>query len=128
MKKIFSRIFLAVCVVTGGILLSKPADAQLLFGISFDAAGDVKSTIQQVEQYLTTIQEEVVAEVKKAWLKKHLGSVQFDEINIVKYGTPKSLFCESENDILFDDEEQNRKNWNGKAYNVENILEVLKAI
>ena len=72
--------------------------------------------------------DEAVAEVKKAWLKKHLGSVKFDEVNIVKYGTPKSLFCENENDILFDDEEQNRKNWNGKAYNVENILEVLKAI
>ncbi len=66
MKKIFSRIFLAVCVVTGGLLMSKPADAQLLFGISFDAPGDVQSTIQQVEQYLATIQEEVVANVKKA--------------------------------------------------------------
>mgnify|MGYP002623965950 CR=1 FL=1 len=66
MKKFFSRIFLAVCVVAGGLLISKPADAQLLFGISFDAKGDVKSTIQQVEQYLATVQEEVVAEVKKA--------------------------------------------------------------
>ena len=72
--------------------------------------------------------DEAVTATKKAWLKKHLGSVKFDEVNIVKYGTPKSLFCENENDILFDDEEQNRKNWNGKAYNVENILEVLKAI
>ena len=57
MKKIFSRIFLAVCVVAGGLLISKPADAQLLFGISFDAKGDVKSTIQQVEQYLATVRE-----------------------------------------------------------------------
>ena len=71
---------------------------------------------------------EAVTATKKTWLKKHLGSVQFNEVNIVKYGTPKSLFCHSENDILFDDEEQNRNNWNGKAYNVENILEVLKAI
>ena len=29
---------------------------------------------------------EAVTETKKAWLAKHLGSVQFDEINIVKYG------------------------------------------
>lgn len=71
---------------------------------------------------------EAVTETKKAWLKKHLGSVKFDEINIVKYGTPKSLFCKSENDILFDDEEQNRNNWTGKAYNVQNILETLKVI
>lgn len=71
---------------------------------------------------------EAVTEVKKAWLKKHLASVKFDEINIVKYGTCKAQFAKSENDILFDDEEQNRKAWTGKAYNVNNILEVLKAI
>ena len=71
---------------------------------------------------------EAVTATKKAWLKKHLGSVQFDEINIVKYGYCKNNFCTSENDILFDDEEQNRTAWSGKAYNVNNILEVLKNI
>ena len=69
-----------------------------------------------------------VTETKKAWLKKHLGSVQFNEINIVKYGTNKAQFARSENDILFDDEEPNRKAWTGKAYNVNNIIEVLKKI
>jgi histidinol phosphatase-like enzyme len=70
--------------------------------------------------------DEAVTATKKAWLKKHLGSVKFDEINIVKYGTPKSLFCESAEDVLFDDEKPNRDNWAGCAYNVNNILEVLK--
>ena len=69
-----------------------------------------------------------VTETKKAWLKKHLGSVKFNEINIVKYGTNKAQFAKSENDILFDDEEPNRMAWTGKAYNVNNIIEVLKAI
>lgn len=69
-----------------------------------------------------------VTETKKAWLRKHLGSVQFNEINIVKYGTCKAQFAKSENDILFDDEEPNRKAWTGKAYNVNNIMEVLKAL
>lgn len=71
---------------------------------------------------------EAVTETKKAWLKKHLGSVRFDEINIVKYGTPKSLFCKSAEDVLFDDEKPNRENWNGKAYDVHNILEVLNTL
>lgn len=71
---------------------------------------------------------QAVTETKKAWLKKHLGSVKFDEMNIVKYGTPKQIFCKSENDILFDDEEQNRNDWTGKAYNVQNILEVLRTL
>ncbi len=69
-----------------------------------------------------------VTEVKKAWLKKHLGSVKFDEINIVKYGVNKNIFCKSSEDILFDDEDKNRENWSGKAYNVNAILETLKAI
>ena len=69
-----------------------------------------------------------VTEVKKAWLKKHLGSVKFNEINIVKYGTPKSLFCKSAEDVLFDDEKPNRDNWNGMAYDVNNILEVLATL
>ena len=69
-----------------------------------------------------------VTETKKAWLRKHLGSVQFNEINIVKYGTNKAQFARSENDILFDDEEPNRKAWTGKAYNVNNIMEVLKSL
>ena len=69
-----------------------------------------------------------VTKAKKAWLAKHLGSVKFDEINIVKYGYCKNNFCSSADDILFDDEEQNRNTWNGKAYNVNNILEILKNI
>ena len=72
--------------------------------------------------------DKAVAEVKKAWLKKHLGSVKFDEINIVRYGYNKDNFRKSENDILFDDEEQNRNNWGGQAHDVNNILEILKAI
>lgn len=67
--------------------------------------------------------DERVAEAKKRWLKKHLPSVHFDEIHIVEYGTPKST-CG--NGILFDDEEQNRIEWNGTAYNVDRILEVLR--
>lgn len=70
----------------------------------------------------------VVAETKKAWLAKHLPSVKWDAINVVEYGYNKANFAESANDILFDDEEPNRKAWTGKAYNVNNILKVLKSI
>lgn len=69
-----------------------------------------------------------VTAAKENWLKKHLKSVQFDEIHICNYGTPKVKYCNSKFDILFDDEEQNRNNWGGKAYDVNNILEILKGI
>ena len=69
-----------------------------------------------------------LTEVKLAWLKKHLPSVNWDEIHIVPYGTPKQTFCHNPLDILFDDEERNRNNWTGRAYDVENILEILREI
>lgn len=72
--------------------------------------------------------DKAVAAAKLEWLGTHLKSVKFQKINIVPYGTPKDLFRHSKNDILFDDEEQNRKNWNGIAYDVDKILEVLKNV
>ena len=69
---------------------------------------------------------EAVTAAKVEWLNKHLKSVQFDEIYIVDYGTPKSDFMETDDDILFDDEEQNRDNWEGEAYEPDDIIGVLK--
>jgi hypothetical protein len=70
-------------------------------------------------------------EVKKAkinWLRNHLKSVNFDEIKIVPYGTPKEKIVDYPNGILFDDEEQNRKNWKGQAFDETEILEILRAL
>lgn len=64
---------------------------------------------------------------KKKWLKKHLKSVEFDEIHILEYGTPKYMVA-NENDILFDDEINNRENWRGVAYGVDNILNTMKSL
>lgn len=68
---------------------------------------------------------EMVTKAKMEWLKKHLTSVEWDEIIIVPYGTPKQLLGKG---ILFDDEENNRKNWNGQAYDVQNIIETIKGL
>lgn len=75
-----------------------------------------------------TTYDEEVTRAKKEWLKKHLASVKFDEIHIVKYGTPKQTFAKTENDILFDDEEKNRNDWTGKAFDVNEIIEILKGM
>lgn len=66
-----------------------------------------------------------VTEVKKEWLKKHLASVKFENIDIVPYGTNKS---ENRNGILFDDEAKNRNDWKETAYDANNIIEILKAL
>lgn len=72
--------------------------------------------------------DDAVTLAKKAWLKKHLPSVEFDTIHIVKYGTPKQTFAKTNKDILFDDEKRNRDNWTGLAFDVDNIIAVLKEI
>ncbi|MBR0059803.1 MAG: hypothetical protein IJP99_10790 [Methanobrevibacter sp.] len=69
-----------------------------------------------------------VTNAKIEWLNTHLKSVQFDEIKIGKYGTPKSTMVDDKNGILFDDEEPNRIEWKGKAFDVDNIIEILKGI
>ncbi len=70
--------------------------------------------------------DEKVAYAKKTWLKKHLHSVHFNEIHIVKYGTPKENFIITCEDLLFDDEEKNRNNWTGFAFDEKNILKTLR--
>lgn len=76
----------------------------------------------------TPAYDEAVTKAKLYSLKKHLKSVKWDYIHIVSYGTPKETFIKSEADILFDDEEKNRKNWRGKAYTPDQIMSVLKQI
>lgn len=77
------------------------------------------------DTYLQKIQR-----AKLDWLYKHLGSVVFDRVSIVPYGTPKStLGC----GVLFDDEERNRNEWNAvgpenRAHDVNNIINVLRGI
>lgn len=72
--------------------------------------------------------DRLVTIAKSEWLKKHLPSVTFDEIHIVKYGTSKASLGKG---ILFDDEEKNRKEWeekSGEAYDVTDMLLTLRNI
>ena len=62
---------------------------------------------------------------KLKWLTKHLKSVKFNNVYIVPYGTPKHKIASG---ILFDDEIGNRTAWGVGAYDVDNILGVLKAV
>lgn len=69
-----------------------------------------------------------VTAVKKAWLKKHLPSVEWDEITIVPYGTPKYSHATDKYAILFDDEKHNRDVWENKtrmAFDESRIMEIL---
>lgn len=66
-----------------------------------------------------------VAEVKKEWLACHLASVKFDYIDIIPYGEPKQ---NGRDGILFDDEAHNRNEWGNGAYDVNDIINTIKAL
>ena len=66
-----------------------------------------------------------VTQAKLVWLKKHLASVEWNEIHIVAYGTPKETLGQG---ILFDDESRNRQNWGKGAYEPKDIFQVLNEL
>jgi histidinol phosphatase-like enzyme len=72
--------------------------------------------------------DKAVTLAKTEWLAHHLASVNFDEIVIVPYGTPKSSVVDFPKGILFDDEKPNRTEWNGTAHDAHNIIEILKGL
>lgn len=71
---------------------------------------------------------EVVTMRKKRWLKKHLASVEWNEMHIVKYGYPKHYIAKDKNGILFDDNEEIRNLWVGISFDEKDILTVLKGL
>ena len=72
--------------------------------------------------------DRAVKNAKLAWLNSHMPSVNWDRIEIVAYGTFKEKVCGNSLGILFDDEENNRRYWNGQAYDVHNIIEILRSL
>ena len=64
-----------------------------------------------------------VRQTKIEWLENHLPSVHFNNIYIVDYGTRKSTISQG---ILFDDEEQNRNDWNGLAFNQLDLIKKMR--
>lgn len=64
---------------------------------------------------------------KLEWLKRHLPSVQFDEIRFVSYDFVKNG-VNTGNDILFDDEARHLNAWTGTAINATDLLNTLKAL
>ena len=109
-----------------GVMLNMQLLARLLNRVQ--AAGNELVIVSWLSKDPTPEYDEAVTEAKLGWLHRHLRSVLWDEINIVSHGVCKNEFCMNDNDILFDDEEQNRETWDGEAYKPADIIEVLKGI
>jgi len=91
-------------------------------------AGYKIGIISWLSKETTEEYDKAVTQVKLDWLKLHLPSVQWDYINIVAYGTPKSTFMNTTRDLLFDDEEKNCREWKGWAFEPKDIFSALMEI
>ena len=89
-------------------------------------AGYKLGIISWLSKTSTPAYDEAVTAAKLWWLKKHLASVHFDEINIVSYGVNKWEVCGA--GILFDDEERNRNAWKNEAYHPDMMMDVLNKL
>lgn len=89
--------------------------------------GYTVGVISWLSKYGSDAYNEAVTAVKREWLAKHLPSVEWDEIHIVKYGTSKST-CRTCPGILFDDEQRNLDEWGAGAIIATKLLEVLKSL
>ena len=89
------------------------------------AKGYMVGVISWLSKYGSDAYNEAVTVAKLEWLAKHLPSIEWDEIHIVKYGTPKST-CRSYPGILFDDEQRNLDEWGAGAVIASNLLEILR--
>lgn len=70
---------------------------------------------------------EKVINAKIYWLKKHLKSVNFNEIKFVPYWFTKND-VNTGNDILFDDEERHLEKWTGTSIHASKMIETLKTL
>ena len=69
--------------------------------------------------------DEAVMNAKREWLRKHMPTVEFDEIRFVPYTFKKNDVNEGD-DILFDDEDRHLEAWTGKAFNAKVLMETLR--
>lgn len=90
--------------------------------------GDRVEIISWLSKNSTPEYAKAVTTAKMKWLAKHLPSVNFDNIYIVAYGTPKSTVTKAKNAVLFDDEMPNIKEWlnnYNEAYTPDKIFEIM---
>lgn len=73
----------------------------------------------------STAYHKAVVAAKIAWLNRHIPSVNWDNLYIVPYGTPKQTLSTG---YLFDDEARNREAWGKGAYSEKDLIKSLRAL
>ena len=79
--------------------------------------------ISWLSKETTADYDKAVTQAKLQWLQNHLPSVEWNEVHIVAYGTPKHEICGG---VLFDDEEHNRNMWGVGGLEPSEIMDFLR--
>ena len=88
--------------------------------LNWQARGGKIGIVSWLSKTSSPAYDKAVRLAKRNWLKENL-SVKFNEIHIVKYGTPKWKVVKDRQGFLFDDEKRNGDNWKGVAVDVTKI-------
>lgn len=114
------------CYTKGDLLVNHNEFITVL--LELKEKGYTIGIITWLSKNATRSYENKVRNAKYRYLNKNFNGI-FDEIHIIQYGKNKNQYAEN-GFILFDDEENNRIEWNKKgiAYNVTNIIETLQGI
>lgn len=92
--------------------------------------GYVLGIITWLSKNATKNYQNKVRSAKYRYINKYFNGI-FDEVHIIQYGKNKAEYCTNENCVLFDDEENNRIEWNKKngiSYNVNNLCDILMTL
>lgn len=84
-------------------------------------AGYKLGIISWLSKNSTKEYDKEVRNAKRTWLKENYPNIEFSEIHIVKYGTPKYKVAKYKDAILFDDEEKNLNSWKGIAIHANHL-------
>lgn len=73
--------------------------------------------------------QKIVAEAKINWLNSHIN-LDFDEIHIIPYGSPKHEIAQDKSGVIFDDDVRVRRDWLGNALDPQehNIIKILEEL
>ena len=91
--------------------------------IAHRARGDRFCVVSWTAKNGSQTYTKAIRQAKREWIKKYFPNC-FDEIHIIKYGTSKRKY-KKDFGILFDDDENVRKDWGETSYNPSEILRVL---
>lgn len=92
--------------------------------LKLEKAGYTLGIVSWLAKGSTKEYDKAVRKAKREWLEANFSKVNFAEVHIVKYGTPKFQVVKDRTAILVDDEERNLQEWKGTAIHASELINI----